>query len=128
MTDIIFDGDCRFCRLVLRLLWSVDVWHRMRLHDASHRDELLSAFPDFTDADLDDAVYVVTRSRRVYRGFFAFRHLIWQSPFTWPLLALFYFPGATIVGPRVYAQVARNRRRLGCETDACKTSPDRLGG
>jgi predicted DCC family thiol-disulfide oxidoreductase YuxK len=125
MTDIIYDGDCGFCRRALRLFARVDVWHRLRLHDARRRDDLLAAFPGLAGADLDDAMYVVTRERRVYRGFFAFRRLIWNSPFTWPLVALFYFPGAATVGPRVYAQVARNRRRLGCDSDGCAPPPDR---
>jgi hypothetical protein len=38
----------------------------------------------------------------------------------WPLIPLFYFPGTGIVGPRVYAWVARNRRRFGCESDVCE--------
>jgi hypothetical protein len=56
----------------------------------------------------------------VTRGFFAFRRILWESPLMWPLIPLFYFPGAGIVGPRVYAWVARNRRRFGCESDVCE--------
>jgi len=128
MTDIIFDGNCEFCRRALRLFGRVDVWRRMRLHDAGRREQVRAAFPDLAGADLDDAMYAVTSEHRVYRGFFAFRRLIWDSPFSWPLVALFYFPGASILGPRLYARIARSRRRLGCDADACDTPPHRLAG
>ena len=41
----------------------------------------------------------------------------------WPLIPLFYLPGSGVIGPRVYAWVARNRRRFGCESDVCETAP-----
>ena len=98
----------------------LDVLGRLTLHDATDRDRVREVFPELGDADLDDAMFAVDDQRRVTRGFFAFRRVAWESPLTWPLLLLFYLPGAGIVGPHVYAWVARNRRRFGCESEVCE--------
>ena len=59
----------------------------------------------------------------VFRGYFAFKEILRRLPLTWPLLLLFHLPGADAIGPRVYAWVARNRRRLGCTTETCELPP-----
>ena len=81
------------------------------------------AFPELAGADFENAMFVVAPDRRVCRGFFAFRRILWESPLMWPLLLLFYFPGSGLVGPRVYAWVAKNRRSFGCESDVCELPP-----
>jgi predicted DCC family thiol-disulfide oxidoreductase YuxK len=78
-------------------------------------------------ADFDQAMFAVTAQGKVFRGYFAFKEILRRLPLTWPLLPFFYLPGADAVGPRVYAWVARNRRRLGCTTDACEIPPPRSG-
>ena len=123
MADVIFDGDCQFCRRSLRWFSRVDVRRRMRLHDGTQRPAVLREFPELEHADLENAMFVVAPDRRVYRGFFAFRRLLWDSPLTWMLVPLFYLPGAGVIGPRAYAWVARNRRRFGCETTVCDVPP-----
>jgi predicted DCC family thiol-disulfide oxidoreductase YuxK len=115
MLNIIYDGECGFCRRSLAVARRVDVGRRLQFHDANDREAIRAAFPE-----LGDAMFAVDETRQVTRGFFAFRRLTWESPFTWPLLPLFYMPGAGVVGPRVYAWVARNRRRFGCEAEACE--------
>jgi predicted DCC family thiol-disulfide oxidoreductase YuxK len=123
MLDVVYDGECSFCRRSLRWFDRVDVWRRVRPHDMTNRERVHRAFPELIGADLDDAMFVVTAGRRVYRGFFAVRRLLWNSPMTWLLLPLFYLPGASAIGRRVYAWVARNRRRFGCESTVCDPPP-----
>jgi predicted DCC family thiol-disulfide oxidoreductase YuxK len=123
MVDLIYDGQCGFCRRSLRVARRLDPRRRLRFHDATMRDSVLREFPELAGADLADAMFTVDERRRVYRGFFAFRRLIWESPLMWPLLPLFYAPGSGLLGPRVYAWVARNRQRLGCESDICELPP-----
>jgi hypothetical protein len=84
---------------------------------------VLAAFPELTSADFENAMFVVAPDRRVTRGYFAFRRMLWESPLVWPLLLLFYFPGSGLIGPKVYAWVARNRRSFGCESDVCELPP-----
>jgi len=120
MLHLIYDGQCGFCRRALAVALRVDINGRLRLHDATHREYVHGEFPELAGADFDNAMFAVDEDRRVTRGFFAFRRVAWESPLTWPLLLLFYLPGAGVVGSRLYAWVARNRRRFGCESDICE--------
>lgn len=100
-----------------------------RLHDAGDREAVLGRFPMLAGADTDEAMFAITERGEIFRGFFAFRRMLWASPWLLPLLALFYAPGAAFLGPRVYAWVARHRRSLGCSADACEVpAPPRPPG
>jgi predicted DCC family thiol-disulfide oxidoreductase YuxK len=116
--DVVYDGQCGFCvRALARLRWMArrDVF---RLHDANDREAVLGRFPVLAGADIDEAMFAIAPDGGIFRGFFAFRRMLWASPWLFPLLALFYAPGAALLGPRIYAWVARHRRNLGCAVDA----------
>ena len=115
---MIFDGNCRFCVRALTFVRRLARRDVLRFHDANRRTAVLSRFPMLADANLDEAMLVVAPSGQVFRGFFAFRRMIRASPWLYPVLILFYAPGASIVGPAVYAWVARRRRQFGC-TSSC---------
>ncbi|HEY6360243.1 MAG TPA: DUF393 domain-containing protein, partial [Vicinamibacterales bacterium] len=117
MLHLIYDGQCDFCRRLLRICVALDVRRRLQLHDATHRAVIAAEFPVLAGADFDSAMFVVTDDGAVYRGFFAFRRILRASPLTWPLLPLFYLPPSGKVGPRVYAWVARHRHRFGCTSE-----------
>jgi predicted DCC family thiol-disulfide oxidoreductase YuxK len=128
MLDVIYDGQCGFCVRSLKVCRSLDVRHAFRFHDANARSRISASFPELASADFENAMFAIAPDRSVTRGFFAFRRMIWESPLMWPLIPLFYLPGAATLGPRVYAWVARNRRRFGCESEVCEMPPagDRL--
>ncbi len=71
--------------------------------------------------DTPEAMIVVTESGKIFTGFYAFRQMVWLSPWLLPLVALFYLPGASVVGPWIYRWVARNRQRLGCRGETCES-------
>jgi len=128
MLDIIYDGRCGFCVRSLKVCRALDLRRALRYHDANARQQIAARFPELGRADFENAMFAVAPDRSVTRGFFAFRRILWESPLMWPLIPVFYFPGAAVIGPRVYAWVARNRRRFGCESDVCELPPvrDRL--
>jgi predicted DCC family thiol-disulfide oxidoreductase YuxK len=128
MLDIIYDGRCGFCVRSLKVCRALDVRRALRYHDANARQQIAARFPELGRADFENAMFAVAPDRSVTRGFFAFRRILWESPLMWPLIPLFYVPGAGVIGPRVYAWVARNRHRFGCESDVCELPPvrDRL--
>jgi predicted DCC family thiol-disulfide oxidoreductase YuxK len=115
---VIYDGRCGFCIRALNVVRALDALAKLSFYDA-HRKETFERFPVLSWADVDDAMYAIAEGEQPYRGFFAFRRLVWTSPLTWALLPLFYFPGASIVGPIVYGWVARNRSRFGCGSEVC---------
>lgn len=119
--DIVYDGRCRFCARALAVCTRLARRAVFRLHDANDRESVGSRFPALAEVDTESAMFVITDRGEVFRGFFAFRRMMWASPWLHSLLPLFYAPGASIVGPRIYAWVARHRQSLGCTT-ACSAS------
>ncbi len=109
--DIVYDGQ----------MARRDVF---RLHDANDGEGVRAQFPMLAGADTSLAMFAVTERGEVFRGFFAFRRMLWASPWLVPLLALFYVPGASLLGPRIYAWIARRRRGLGCAA-ACEVAAPR---
>jgi predicted DCC family thiol-disulfide oxidoreductase YuxK len=116
--NIIYDGHCGFCIRSLRIVKALDLTGAFRFHD-SHVPETLVQFPALSKVNIDDAMYTSVEGEPLYDGFFAFRRLVWANPVTWLLLPVLYFPGARFLGPRVYAWVARNRNKFGCQTAVC---------
>jgi predicted DCC family thiol-disulfide oxidoreductase YuxK len=111
---VVYDGQCAFCIRSLRVCRALVPRGRLRFHDANDRAAVTERFPALRDADLDDAMYTVGSTGEVHRGFFAFRRIVRSGPLMWPLLPFLHWPGASLVGPSVYAWVARHRRRFGC--------------
>jgi predicted DCC family thiol-disulfide oxidoreductase YuxK len=125
MLDIIYDGNCGFCIRSLQILNLFAVGAALRFHDF-HQTTIFEKFPNLRNADLQDAMYVLAWNERPHRGFYAFRRILWESPLLWPLRPLFYFPGIGLIGTRVYAWIARNRRQIGCESDVCALGDNQL--
>jgi len=121
--NVIYDRKCGFCVRVLRIVRALDLLGALRFYDA-HRPETFAHLPALSGADLNDAMYAVVAGEPVYRGFYAFRRMIWSSPLAWVLIPLFYFPTASFLGPRLYAWVARNRSKFGCRSELCALQPD----
>ena len=117
---IVFDGDCAFCTRSLRALQRIDRDGVIRLHDSHESALIASKFPMLRGADFDNAMFAVTADGRVFRGYFAFKEVLRTLPAGWPLVLLSALPGADIIGPRLYAWVAKNRRRLGCDSSGCE--------
>jgi len=117
--NLIYDGYCTFCIRVLKVFCAIDIMRAIRLYDANDPATLDVNFPTLRGADVANAMYAVTAGGETYRGFFAFRRLMWSNPLTWLLLPLFYFPGAAFFGTRIYAWVARHRRHFGCDSEVC---------
>jgi predicted DCC family thiol-disulfide oxidoreductase YuxK len=125
MLDVIYDGQCGFCIRALRVCRAFDTRGVLRFHDANARQQVYAEFPELRDADFENAMFVVTPKRDVTRGFFAFRRIARALPAMWIALPLLYFPGSRWIGPKVYAWIARNRSRFGCESDVCELPPTR---
>lgn len=132
MLLVIYDDQCGFCVRLLKVCRALDTRKRLRFVGARAsrqqpeatrvRDEV----PDLANADFENAIFAVAPDGRVTRGFFACRRIIRDVPLLWPLLPLAYFPATGWIGPHIYAWVARNRHRFGCESEVCDLpEPDR---
>ena len=105
-----YDGQCRLCVGIARLLRFLDVMGSLRFQP--YQD--LTVPPNgLSWNDLECSAYLGTSSGRMYEGFFAFRMLALRVPTFWLLTPLLWFPGVSILGRAVYRWVAANRRRFG---------------
>ena len=57
-------------------------------------------------------VTAIAPSGKVFRGFFAFRYLFRYLPHTWLISGIFWLPGVSWVGVRIYRWLALNRYRI----------------
>lgn len=121
---VIFDGQCGFCIKSLSLYKMLDFFHAFELIDANLKDVVSSRFPSVPLDDTQKAMYVVTQNGNMYRGFFAFRRMTLSSPLLWPLLIILYCPFFSRIGVPLYALIAKNRKRFGCESEVCTLSFD----
>jgi predicted DCC family thiol-disulfide oxidoreductase YuxK len=114
-TLLLFDGACGLCRRSVAAVRLLDWRHRVRLRDvardwdAVHRD-----YPALRREDCLTEMHLVTPGGRVAAGFDAFRELARVLPLGWLAVPFLYLPGVRAIGRRVYASVARHRRRDEC--------------
>ena len=111
---IIFDGQCTFCAGTVEWLKRVNSFRAFEFYNSYDRGTMRDDFPMVRPEDVEEAMIAVTETGVVFKGFYAFRRLIWASPWLWLTAPLFYFPGSSFCGTRLYAWVARNRRKFGC--------------
>lgn len=123
--QVLYDGQCPFCRKSVELLKRLDWLGRLSYVDARDREHL-PAGPRPLDPDrlLQEMHLVTPDRRRVYHGFGALRWVAWRLPLLWPVAPLLYLPGVPTLGQRLYLWVARNRFRLvPCHGGVCALPP-----
>lgn len=99
----------------------MDSFHVFEFYDSHDVESMTTKFPMIKPEDTEEAMLTVTEKGVVFKGFYAFRRLIWASPWLWLSALLFYFPGSSFFGTRFYAWVARNRKKLGCRAESCES-------
>lgn len=101
-----YDGDCGLCRSTVRILARLDWLKALRWVPFQ---ELETPPSGLSWGDLDNAAYLRTGGGRLWTGFYAMRHLCLRIPFLLPMVPILWFPGASLIGPRIYRWVANNR-------------------
>lgn len=117
--SIIYDGQCDFCLRAIHVLKKFDAFGLFTFCNFHDRENIQVRFPQTKWENLDAGMIVVTEDSRIFQGFYAFRRLIWSSPWLLLLSPFFYFPGSSLIGVRLYAYVARNRMSFSCGPTAC---------
>ncbi|VXD11796.1 DCC1-like thiol-disulfide oxidoreductase family protein [Planktothrix paucivesiculata] len=119
--EILYDGLCPICIRSMTVLCYFD-WLQ-KLSYTSVEEEWTSIQKTHPDLSLEACLaemHLILPNGYVRKGFFAFREIILYLPPLWPLLALMYFPGSEILGPKIYTFVASRRKRLTrCSFDSC---------
>jgi predicted DCC family thiol-disulfide oxidoreductase YuxK len=123
---LIYDGDCSFCLRWVERFKRFERGDRVRLLPLQDADA--ASLSGRSESQLRDAMHLVLPDGRVFAGATAARELTRFLPplFGVGLRALFALPGGRAVANRVYALVAGNRYRMGCEGGHCSVpvAPD----
>jgi predicted DCC family thiol-disulfide oxidoreductase YuxK len=123
--QVLYDGQCPFCRKSVEMLRRLDWLHRLSYVDARDPARLPATREPLDPQRLLQEMHVVPPGGgRAYHGFGALRWLAWRLPLLWPLAPLLYIPGVPALGQRLYLWVARHRFRLvPCHGGVCTLPP-----
>lgn len=120
---VIYDGDCQFCSASVQALKIMDLFGRLMFVNYHTYPDIVSLHPSLTKEKAHSQLYLVDTNSELYGGFFAFRRMSWLLPMLYPMVFVFYFPGANVAGPAVYGFIAQNRYLFHlnkkCANNAC---------
>lgn len=114
---LLFDGHCGLCQRSVFSLVMLDHLQRLKpvdFHDAELKKKVAS---DIALKDLDKAMHIRFPNKKTLKGFSAARALTWHLPVLWIVAPLFYIPGVSIIGNKIYKRVARSRKK--CTHESC---------
>ncbi len=103
--EMLYDGHCGFCKRSMAAFLAFD-----GLGQIVPRDFRTSPSPLVSDAQMEKALYLVTRDGEAIEGFDAYRHAVLRVPGLWWMVPLFYLPLLSrAVGRPVYRWIASHR-------------------
>ena len=106
--EMIYDGKCGFCFRSMVWFLAFDGLRQIRV-----RDFRTDPSPIVSDAQLEQALYLVLPDGRALPGFEAYRYVVLRVPGLWWQIPFFYVPVLSrLIGHPIYNWVARNRSRL----------------
>lgn len=122
---VIYDGDCKLCRVsaeAVRVFDNSDAIDLIDLHDAEARAQ----FPSLTIEALMEELHVVDDQGHVWRGARAVNEVLRRQHGVRGWLAyLWYVPGYAWLADRQYKRIARSRYGFDCEGRPIKPSDAR---
>lgn len=111
MAIVFYDGQCTFCTWVISFIKTLDARNKLKLIDL-RSPKIYKKFKNLKEEELTREMYLKKEDGGFEKGFYAFRHLTRVIPSLWLLIPVFYFPGAKVIGPKVYQFISDNRFRF----------------
>ncbi|PHQ32826.1 thiol-disulfide oxidoreductase DCC family protein [Rhodopirellula bahusiensis] len=119
---VIYDGQCNFCKAGVKSLRRLD-WGGNRLAFLSLHDERVrDRYPDLTQEQLMNQMYVIDQQGQRHGGADAVRYLSRRLPMLWLAAPILHLPGTAKMWRRLYHEVAKRRYRLAgksCDSGSC---------
>ncbi|MCR4336274.1 MAG: DCC1-like thiol-disulfide oxidoreductase family protein [Candidatus Omnitrophica bacterium] len=120
---IIYDGQCQFCQQSVHQLQIMDLFDKLFFVDYHRYENLKVIHPQLTKEIAHSQLHLIEADGTLYGGFDVFRRICFMMPMLYPLIPIFYFPGAGVIGPHVYRWTAKNRylfhRHKQCRDNTC---------
>lgn len=106
--EMIYDGDCGFCKRSMCLFLAFDGLQQIRT-----RDYHTNPSPKVPSEMVAQALYTITAKDKAIPGFDAYRHVVLRVPGMFFLVPFFYVPVfSKLIGRLIYKWVAKNRMML----------------
>jgi len=106
--EMIYDGRCGFCVRSMAWFLSFDGLGQIKI-----RDFRTNPSPVVSDAQMEEALYLVLSDGRALPGFEAYRYVVARVPGLWWQVPFFYVPVfSRRFGRPIYNWIASNRSRL----------------
>ena len=122
-SQIVYDGNCGFCRHSLNQLKIMDMFDVFEPVDFHRLDDPALVHLQLTQKTAASQLHLIEPDGRSYGGFEAFRRMCFNLPMCYPLVLILHFPGMGLVGPCIYRWVAQNRylfhSNITCKSNAC---------
>jgi predicted DCC family thiol-disulfide oxidoreductase YuxK len=127
---VVWDDTCAFCARSIRIIARLDVCGLVHPVGASQIATMPDVWTQGWSAEDGQrglwckpiGINTTTPLKSTpCLGFKAVRRLGWVLPLTWPVFWLGYVPILSWIGELIYAWIAKNRRRWGCESPVCST-------
>lgn len=107
--QVIYDGHCQFCIASIEMLKVMDLFARLTFVDYQTCSDVSILHAKLNNDKVRSQLYLVDSTGDLHGGFFAFRRLTLLLPILYPVIFFAYFPGANVLGPLIYAGIAKNR-------------------
>jgi len=114
---VLYDGQCHLCRRSVFTLQLLDQLNRLEIANFRDEKQRKRYAPKITEQDLDKAMHIRLPGGVYYKGFDAFRKIVWHLPVTRVLTPLFYIPGVPPIGRFIYGKIADRRNK--CSDGEC---------
>ncbi len=112
-----YDSVCLLCTRSTFAVLMLDHLGRVQAVDFRNPKLRMKYAPDITENNLDRSMHIKVPGDGYYKGFDGFRILSWHLPITRILTPLLYVPGIPLIGRKIYAAIADNRKK--CAGGAC---------
>src|SRR5687768_10586864 len=98
---VLYDDECPLCVFQMKLLSWLDWYNALALVPLSD-DRARMIAPQLRREDLLEAMHVVTRQGRIYRGARCIRFVGMRLPLLVPIAVLLWVPGVIWIAEHVY--------------------------
>ncbi len=110
---ILYDGLCLSCGRARKIISLLDWFSVIKTIDAYDEKALAQIPAEISDLNsLLSEIHLLDKNGMTYTGFYAVRKIGLKLPLIAPFALLLYLPGIPILGKKIYAYIAKNRRRL----------------
>ncbi len=114
-----YDAECPLCAKVVVMIRHFDIFKTIRCATVQGNFQNDPAIANIDEETLLINIHGVTKSGKVYVGFWAYVQLFKSMVYIWPIGLLVSLPGISWIGKKIYAYIAGDRLTVRCTSENC---------